>query len=82
MEHELQFENRNSQHLHKCVINPLQRLILIDYFYHNSFLAFILSCSVVSLGFILPADAQNIIDNSETVNFVSFNYYSTLLKFI
>jgi pimeloyl-ACP methyl ester carboxylesterase len=74
-EHELQFENRNSQHLHKCVINPLQRLILIDYLYPSSFLAFILCCSVVSLGFILPADAQNIIDNSEKK--ITYTHYKT-----
>jgi hypothetical protein len=71
-EHELQFEKRNSQHFHKCVINQLQRLIRIDYLYHNSFLALILCCSVVSLGFILPAGAQNNIDNSEKITYTHY----------
>jgi hypothetical protein len=77
-EQELQFENRNSQHLHQYVINPLQRLILIDYLYHNGFLAFILCCSVVSFGFILPADAQNIIDNSEKK--INYTHYKTAVN--
>ena len=57
------------------MINQLQRLILIDDLYHNSFFALILCCSVVSLGFILPADAQNIIDNSEKK--INYTHYKT-----
>lgn len=57
------------------LINQLQRLILIDDLYHNSFLALLLCGSVVSLGFILPADAQNNIDNSEKK--ITYTHYKT-----
>ena len=42
---------------------------LIDY---NSILAFLLCSFVVFSGFILPATAQNIIDNSEKINYTHY----------
>ncbi|MGH9980842.1 MAG: alpha/beta fold hydrolase, partial [Nitrososphaeraceae archaeon] len=75
--HELQLPNRNSWQRHNCVINALQRLKLIDY---NSILAFLLCSFVVFLGFILPATAQNIIDNSEKINYT--HYKTTVNGFL
>ena len=42
---------------------------MIDYLYLKSFQAFVICCSVVSLGFIPLATAQNIIDNSEKIDY-------------
>jgi pimeloyl-ACP methyl ester carboxylesterase len=75
--HELQLPNRNSWQRHNCVINALQRLKLIDY---NSILAFLLCSFVVFLGFILPTTAQNIIDNSEKINYT--HYKTTVNGFL
>ena len=68
----MKLENRNNRHRHNCVINALQRLI--DYLYDNGFfLAFSLCCcSVASLGFILPAPGQNIIDNNEKIDYTHY----------
>ena len=45
------------------------RVILIDYLYLKSFLAFIICCSAVSLGSLSPATAQNFIDDSEKIDY-------------
>jgi pimeloyl-ACP methyl ester carboxylesterase len=50
---------------------------LIDY---NSLLAFLLCSFVVFLGFILPTTAQNIIDNSEKINYT--HYKTTVNGFL
>ena len=72
-EHQLQLENRNCWHLNNCVINGLQRRqILIDYLHHNIFFGLILCCSIVYLGFIVQANAQNIIDNSEKIDYTHY----------
>jgi hypothetical protein len=47
------------------------RVILIDYLYLKSFLAFIICCSVVSLGSLSPATAQNFIDDSEKIDYTT-----------
>jgi pimeloyl-ACP methyl ester carboxylesterase len=42
---------------------------LIDYLYPKGFLVFIICCSVISLGSLSSATAQNIIDNSEKIDY-------------
>jgi pimeloyl-ACP methyl ester carboxylesterase len=45
---------------------------LTDYLYLKSFLIFIICCSAVSLGSLSPATAQNIIDNSEKIDYIHY----------
>ena len=45
---------------------------MIDYLYLKSFLVFIICCSAVSLGFTPPATAQNVIDNSEKIDYIHY----------
>jgi pimeloyl-ACP methyl ester carboxylesterase len=45
---------------------------VIDYLYLKSFLVFIICCSAVSLGFTPPATAQNVVDNSEKIDYIHY----------
>ena len=45
---------------------------MTDYLYLKSFLIFIICCSAVSLGSLSPATAQNIIDNSEKIDYIHY----------
>jgi pimeloyl-ACP methyl ester carboxylesterase len=62
----LNIENRNGLNIR---INGLWRMISTDYYLDLSFLAFFICCSAISLGFILPAAAQNIADTNEKMDY-------------
>lgn len=65
-EHKLRIENRDTPN---CMINTLQIMMLTDCYPHIRFLTFIICSAAISLAFISPVTAQNIVDNSEKINY-------------